>query len=113
MKRLLSSFRPLVLLAMIPLFPLTGRGADYEAKKSYDSYFAIFNPRLAPAPGPLLLQTEDRLAIVGDSITEQKMYSRIIETYLTVCVPQLKITADGVGLSEVQADGRHICIRDE
>jgi lysophospholipase L1-like esterase len=105
MKRLLSSFRPLVLLAMIPLFPLTGRGADYEAKKSYDSYFAIFNPRLAPAPGPLLLQTEDRLAIVGDSITEQKMYSRIIETYLTVCVPQLKITVRQVGWSGETAEG--------
>ena len=42
--------------------------AAYE-KKPADPYFAIFNPRLAPQPGPLLLHTGDRLAIVGDSIT--------------------------------------------
>jgi hypothetical protein len=43
-----------------------------------------FQPVLAPAPSGLLLKHGDRLAICGDSITEQRMYSRIMEDYLTV-----------------------------
>ena len=53
---------------------------SYEPKPD-DGAFTKFNPRLAPPPGPLLLRRGDRLAIIGDSITEQKIYSRIIETY--------------------------------
>lgn len=78
--------------------------AGYESK-STNSYFAKFNPRKAPTPGPLLLKEGDKLAIIGDSITEQKMYSRIIETYLTVCVPELKITARQFGWSGETAEG--------
>ena len=52
-----------------------------------------------------LLQAGDRLAIFGDSITEQKMYSRIIETYLTVCVPELDITVRQFGWSGESAEG--------
>ena len=70
-----------------------------------DPYFAKFQPRLAPPVGNLLLKPGDRLAIIGDSITEQKMYSRIIETYLTVCVPQLKVTARQFGWSGETAEG--------
>ncbi|MCC6819522.1 MAG: SGNH/GDSL hydrolase family protein [Verrucomicrobiota bacterium] len=76
----------------------------YEPKLT-NSYFAKFNPRKAPVPGRLLLQEGDRLAIVGDSITEQKMYSRIVETYLTVCVPQFKITVRQFGWGGEKADG--------
>jgi lysophospholipase L1-like esterase len=47
----------------------------------------------------------DRLAICGDSITEQKMYSVMIETYLTACVPELEITARQYGWSGEQASG--------
>lgn len=87
---------------------LLARAADnrspYETKPT-NSYFAKFNPRKAPAPGPLLLKEGDRLAIIGDSITEQKMYSRIMETYLTVCVPQLKVTTRQYGWSGEKADG--------
>ncbi len=78
--------------------------ADYEPKPT-NSYFVKFNPIKAPAPGPLLLKTGDQLAIIGDSITEQKIYSRIIETYLTVCVPELKITARQFGWSGETAEG--------
>ena len=53
----------------------------------------------------MLLQEGDRLAIIGDSITEQKMYSRIIETYLTVCYPHLQITARQYGWSGEKTDG--------
>ena len=79
-------------------------GIAYEPKPT-NSYFAKFNPRKAPPIGPLLLKEGDRLAIIGDSITEQKMYSRIIETYLTVCVPQLKVTARQYGWSGETAEG--------
>ena len=73
--------------------------------KPADPFFERFNPVKAPPPGRLLLKTGDRLAIVGDSITEQKMYSRLIETYLTVCVPELKITARQYGWSGETAEG--------
>jgi lysophospholipase L1-like esterase len=96
--------RWLALLALASLPALQGLAADYERKPS-DTNFAKFNPRLAPPPGPLLLQTGDRLAIVGDSITEQKRYSRILETYLTVCAPQLKITARQFGWGGETAEG--------
>ena len=77
---------------------------DYEPK-STNAYFTKFNPRRVPAPGPLVLKTGDRLAIIGDSITEQKLYSRIIETYLTACMPELKITARQFGWSGETAEG--------
>ncbi len=77
---------------------------EYEVKPDHEG-FKIFNPRKAYAPGPLLLQKGDRLAICGDSITEQKMYSRIIETYLTVCVPQLQVTVRQYGWSGEKTDG--------
>jgi len=44
------------------------------------------------------------LAIIGDSITEQKMYSRILEDYLTACVPELKITVRQLGWSGETAE---------
>lgn len=53
----------------------------------------------APATAHLLLKENDRLAICGDSITEQKMYSRMMEDYLTMCVPQLKVTVRQFGWS--------------
>src|SRR5215831_7724495 len=53
----------------------------------------------------LILKEGDRLAICGDSITEQKMYSRIMEDYLTMCVPQLKITVRQYGWSGERAPG--------
>ncbi len=77
---------------------------EYEVKPDHEA-FRIYNPRKAPALGPLLLFEGDRLAICGDSITEQKMYSRIIETYLTVCVPQLKVTVRQYGWSGEKTDG--------
>jgi len=95
----------LLFVALAPCnFPFAVRAADYEPKPS-DPYFLKFNPRKAPAPGPLILKEGDRLAIIGDSITEQKMYSRIIETYLNACVPELKITTRQFGWSGETAEG--------
>ena len=94
----------LVVVFIILNLPCFTRAADYEPK-STNSFFLKFNPRKAPAPGPLALKEGDRLAIIGDSITEQRMYSRIIETYLTVCAPELKITARQFGWSGETAEG--------
>ena len=58
-----------------------------------------------PRPSHLVLRRGDRLAICGDSITEQKMYSRIMEDYLTMCVPELRITVRQYGWSGEKAPG--------
>jgi hypothetical protein len=73
--------------------------------KPADSYFEKFKPLRAPVPARLLLKQGDRLAICGDSITEQKMYSRAIETYLTVCVPELEISVRQYGWGGETAPG--------
>ena len=64
-----------------------------------------FHPLKAPQPGRLMLKPGDRVAICGDSITEQKMYSRIMEDYLTVCAPELKVTVRQFGWSGEKAPG--------
>ena len=61
-----------------PKLPSLGPN-EYEAKPDGEA-FRKLNPRKAPDPGPLLLQRGDQLAIVGDSITEQRMYSRQVDS---------------------------------
>jgi hypothetical protein len=78
--------------------------AENEAKPA-GPHFEKFNPLKAPVYSDLLLKNGDRLAIVGDSITEQKMYSRIMETYLTVCVPELQVSVRQFGWSGETAEG--------
>jgi lysophospholipase L1-like esterase len=70
-----------------------------------DPYFEAFKPLPAPPTDGLQLRQGDRLAICGDSITEQRMYSRIMETYLTVCVPELEIEVRQFGWSGETAPG--------
>jgi len=67
--------------------------------------FEKFSPAKAPAPGGLLLKPGDRLAIIGDSITEQRMYSRILETYLAACRPDLQVTVRQYGWGGETAEG--------
>ena len=55
--------------------------------------------------GELLLKKGDRLAIVGDSITEQKQYSRFIEDYLLACTPELGLHIFQFGWSGERAPG--------
>ena len=93
----------LFLLAAVTLaLPLPAQ--ELESKPAAP-FFAKFAPVKAPEYHDLLLQPGDRLAIIGDSITEQKMYSRTIETYLTVCEPDLKITVRQFGWSGETAEG--------
>ncbi len=60
----------------------------------------------APAlhAGPVL-EKGDRLAIVGDSITEQKQYSKFMETYLLACTPQLDVRVFQFGWGGERAPG--------
>ena len=101
MKRWLRS---VALLAVLVTTSCTLLGPRFETKPS-DPAFAKFQPVKAPAVVGLLLQKGDRLAIVGDSITEQKRYSRIMETYLTVCAPELAVTMRQYGWSGETAEG--------
>ena len=77
---------------------------DFE-KLDVNSLFSDYKIVKAPEAKKLLLKKGDKLAICGDSITEQKMYSRIMETYLTVCVPELSITVRQYGWGGEQAPG--------
>ncbi|CAD74658.1 MAG TPA: lipolytic enzyme [Rhodopirellula baltica] len=87
----------------LPKFPESGP-YQYEPKPD-DPEFGKFFPAKAPEIGPLLLTKGDRLVIIGDSITEQKMYSRMIETYLTACMPHLEIETRQLGWSGETAAG--------
>lgn len=49
--------------------------------------------------GELILKKGDRVAILGDSITQQKKYSRFIEMYLLTCVPELELSMFQFGWS--------------
>ncbi len=92
--------RPLWLLPFVFSLPLTAREAPVLPAE-LSAYV------LDPAPetkGPLL-QKGDRLAILGDSITEQKRYSVIVETYVTACLPELDVTVRQYGWSGEQAGG--------
>jgi lysophospholipase L1-like esterase len=77
---------------------------EYEQQPAGEA-FRKLHPRKAPEPGALLLRRGDRLAIVGDSITEQRMYSLLLESYLTACMPELEITARQYGWSGEKTDG--------
>lgn len=97
--------RPKILAAIICFVVVTRLFAASLEPKPNDPYFARVDPVKAPARSKLLLKKGDRLAIIGDSITEQKLYSRMIETYLTVCTPELEITARQFGWSGEKASG--------
>jgi lysophospholipase L1-like esterase len=81
-----------------------GLAQTYEPKPN-DARLEPFKPLKAPLPHGLLLKQGDRLAICGDSITEQKMYSRIMEDYLTMCAPELEVTVRQYGWSGERAPG--------
>lgn len=75
------------------------------APPNNDPYFQGLLLLQAPQPKEAVLHAGDRLAICGDSITEQRRYSRIMETYLTVALPELKISTRQYGWSGEQASG--------
>ena len=87
------------------LAALSGASARELLPRPAEAYFQPYEALKPAETAGLYLKEGDRLAICGDSITEQKMYSRLIETYLTVCVPQLKVTCRQYGWSGEQASG--------
>jgi lysophospholipase L1-like esterase len=92
-------------LSSLLLAGVLASSAQELAPKPDGEFFAKFQPLKAPATTGLLLKKGDRLAIIGDSITEQKMYSRAMETYLTVCVPELEVTTRQYGWGGETAEG--------
>ncbi|HOW64808.1 MAG TPA: SGNH/GDSL hydrolase family protein [Candidatus Paceibacterota bacterium] len=96
---------------ILAILLLTGAGilkpfaAEETIALPNDPFFAPYRLIAPPAANGLQLQKGDRLSICGDSITEQKMYSRILETYLTVCAPQWDISCRQFGWSGEQAGG--------
>ena len=52
-----------------------------------------------------LLPPDARVAVIGDSITEQKIYSRYIETYLLACTGRSDIKVFQFGWSGERAGG--------
>src|SRR2546421_7673561 len=89
----------------IILLPVLFLGSLAAAQTSNQALLEEFKPLTAPKPSGLVLKKGDRLAICGDSITEQKMYSRIMEDYLTVCVPELQISVRQYGWGGERAPG--------
>jgi lysophospholipase L1-like esterase len=65
----------------------------------------ILSGLAVPAAEKPVLAKGDRLAIAGDSITEQKMYSRYIEDYVTMCTPDLDIGCIQLGWGGERAPG--------
>lgn len=67
------------------------------------SFSIALSPVMAAEPGKL--QNGDTVAICGDSITEQKAYSRFIEDYLLMCQPAADLTVVQFGWSGEKAPG--------
>lgn len=73
--------------------------------KPADAFFESYEIAAAPKPAGPLLRAGDRLAICGDSITEQRQYSLLLEAYLTACLPELGVDVRQFGWSGEQAPG--------
>jgi len=55
------------------------------------------SPSLLTAANPAVLRAGDNIAICGDSITEQKLYSAYLEDYFLACQPAAKLEATQFG----------------
>lgn len=58
-----------------------------------------------PTPAATLLKANDRVVIYGDSITEQRLYSRYIQQYIYCRYPELHVKFFNAGWSGDQAGG--------
>ncbi len=72
----------------------------------YDSFFKkYFSASPHPSQVPFAFQKGDRLLLIGDSITEARRFSVMLETYLTVCRPELGIEVRNIGKGGETAEG--------
>src|SRR6266481_6259956 len=94
--------KTLLLLGLLGCTLVLGQTFEPAPK---DAGLEKFKPLKAPKPSGLALKKGDRLAICGDSITEQKMYSRIMEDYLTMCAPELDVSVRQYGWGGERAPG--------
>ncbi|MBI4605357.1 MAG: DUF1080 domain-containing protein [Planctomycetes bacterium] len=62
-------------------------------------------PGAGQGAGRSVLKRGALVAVVGDSITEQKLYSRFIEDYLVLCLADLELRAIQLGWSGERAPG--------
>jgi len=95
----------LKLISLLALVTSTLAFAQPNEPKGTDQGLENLKPLPAPKPKALMLRHGDLLAICGDSITEQRMYSRLMEDYLTMCVPELGVTVRQLGWSGERAPG--------
>ncbi len=97
--------RKIIVLFLIAVTYSISLNAQEYHSLDLNSIFADFKILDAPEASELILKKGDRLAICGDSITEQKMYSVMIENYLTVCEPALEIKVRQYGWGGETAPG--------
>jgi lysophospholipase L1-like esterase len=97
--------RTIQLAAVLGLAASAALQARALQEKPADAFFERYEVVAAPKPAGLVLRTGDRLAICGDSITEQRQYSVLLEAYLTACLPELGVTVRQYGWSGEQASG--------
>ena len=95
-----AMIRPACFLIAVSALPLAAREAE-----PLPTELSAYKLDEAPETTGPLLKKGDRLAICGDSITEQKRYSVLIETYLTACLPEMEITCRQYGWSGETASG--------
>jgi lysophospholipase L1-like esterase len=80
----------------------------------FDSFFEKYYS-ISPQPSrvPFTLRRGDRLLLIGDSITETNRHSRMLETYLAVCMPELEVEVRNIGKGGETAEGFLKRIEDE
>jgi len=72
----------------------------------YDPFFEKNFPTTPRPPHvPFRLQKGDRVLFIGDSITEAPRHAQMLETYLTVCVPELGVEVRNIGKGGETAEG--------
>jgi len=71
-----------------------------------DPFFQKYFPS-APRPPqvPFTLKKGDRFLLIGDSITEAPRHAQMLETYLSVCTPELGIEVRNIGKGGETAEG--------
>ena len=72
----------------------------------HDSFFEKYYS-ISPHPNhvPFRFHQGDRLLLIGDSITETPRHAQMLETYLTVCAPELEMQVRNIGKGGETAEG--------
>ena len=107
MKRSLTSYIvPVVIVGLLLAMaacPLVAQGQAVAPSVLLPAATTTTQRAVEQPPQKLLLTKGDRVVIIGDSITAQLIYSRYIEDYLLMCVPQLELSAAQLGRAGEQA----------